>query len=221
LFETSGQIDEARLKAIKFDTGYAQASYAKAWMNKLLALDPKGDEQIVAAQALLRQWDWNLDGKGKGDALALMLLRPANGPHYQRKAKLPDPRETMLEMADHLQKHFGSLDPPLGSVLRLRRGKIDLPLDGGNDTLRASTLWNVEDDGRLKVRHGDSFLMFVTWDRAGNVRSESIQPFGAATTRPGSPHYADQAPLFVEKRLKPVLFDPKQLFATKVRRYRP
>ena len=73
----------------------------------------------------------------------------------------------------------------------------------------------------MKVRHGDSFLMFVTWDRAGRVRSESIQPFGAATTRPDSPHYADQAPLFVEKRLKPVLFDPTELMATNPRRYRP
>ncbi|MBA4748043.1 MAG: penicillin acylase family protein, partial [Sphingopyxis sp.] len=221
LFEASGQIDEARLKAIKFDTGYAQASYAKLWMGKLLGLNPKGDKQIAAAQALLRQWDWNLDGRGRGDALALMLLRPGNRAHYQRTREAPDPRETMAEMTTHLQKHFGTLDPPLGTVLRLRRGKVDLPLDGGNDTLRASTLWNVEDDGRLKVRHGDSFLMFITWDKSGKVRSESIQPFGAATTRPDSPHYADQAPLFVEKRLKPVLFDPSMLFATKVRRYRP
>lgn len=221
LFEASGPIDDARLKAIKFDTGYAKASYAKTWFDKLLALDAKGDKQIAAAQALLRQWDWTLDGRGKGDALALMLLRPGNRAHYQRTKDGPDPRETMAEMTAHLQKHFGTLDPPLGTLLRLRRGKVDLPLDGGNDTLRASTLWDVEADGRLKVRHGDSFLMFVTWDRAGNVRSESIQPFGAATTRPESPHYADQAPLFVEKRLKPVLFDPTQLYATKVRRYRP
>lgn len=221
LFEASGQIDEARLKAIKFDTGYAKASYAKAWMDRLLALDPKGDKQVAAAQALLRQWDWTLDGKGKGDALALMVLRPGNRAHYQRTKEGPDPRDTLAEMAGHLQTHFGTLDPPLGTVLRLRRGKVDLPLDGGNDTLRASTLWDVEDDGRLKVRHGDSFLMFISWDKAGNVRSESIQPFGAATTRPDSPHYADQAPLFVEKQLKPVLFDPSALFATKVRRYRP
>ena len=221
LFEASGPIDEARLKAIKFDTGYTPTGYAKAWMDKLLALDPKGDKQIAAAQALLGQWDWNLDGRGKGDALALMLLRPGNRAHYLRTKEGPDPRETLSEMAAHLQQHFGTLDPPLGTLLRLRRGKIDLPLDGGNDTLRASTLWDVEDDGRLKVRHGDSFLMFITWDKSGKVRSESIQPFGAATTRPDSPHYADQAPLFVEKRLKPVLFDPTALLASKVRRYRP
>ncbi|MBL0916218.1 MAG: acylase, partial [Sphingopyxis sp.] len=165
LFEASGQIDEARLKAIKYDTAYAKSGYAKAWMAKLLALDTKGDPALAEAQALLRAWDWNLDGKGKGDALALMVLRPANGSHYQRKPE-PDPRKVLSDTVAHLQEHFAGLDPKLGEVLRLRHGegasRIDLPLDGGNDTVRASTLWDAEPDGRLKVRHGDSFIMFVT-----------------------------------------------------------
>ncbi len=192
LFEASGQIDEARLKAIKYDTAYAPTGYAKAWMDRVLALDTKDDPALAQAQSLLRAWDWNLDGKGKGDALALMILRPANGSHYQRRAA-PDPRTVLKDTVAHLQEHFGGLDPKLGTVLRLRHGegasRVDLPLDGGNDTVRASTLWDAEPDGRLKVRHGDSFIMFVTWDKAGRVRSESIQPFGAATTRPQSPHY--------------------------------
>ncbi|HKX89304.1 MAG TPA: acylase [Sphingopyxis sp.] len=224
LFEASGQIDEARLKAIKYDTAYAKTGYAKAWMNRLLALDTKGDPALAQAQKLLREWDWNLDGKGKGDALALMVLRPANGSYYQRRAA-PDPRTVLKETVAHLQEHFNGLDPKLGTVLRLRHGeganRVDLPLDGGNDTVRASTLWDAEPDGRLKVRHGDSFIMFVTWDAQGRVRSESIQPFGSATTRPGSPHYNDQAPLFVAHKLKPVLFDPAALKASGARFYRP
>lgn len=225
LFEASEQIDEARLKAIKYDTAYAKSGYAKAWIDRLLALDPKGDADLAKAQALVRAWDWRLDGKGQGDALALMVLRPANKRHYQRTADGPDPRTTLKEAAGHLQTHFGTLDPKLGALLRLRHGEgthgVDLPLDGGNDTIRASTLWDVEPDGRLKVRHGDSFIMFVTWDKAGKLKSESIQPFGSATTRPGSPHYNDQAPLFVRHRLKPVLFDPAALWASKPRIYRP
>ncbi len=224
LFEASGQIDEARLKTIKYDTSYAKAGYAKKWIGRLIALDVKGDPALMRAQALLRRWDWNLDGKGQGDALALMLLRPAGGRHYQRRPA-PDPRTVLTETVAHLQTHFASLDPKLGTVLRLRHGegpnRVDLPLDGGNDTIRASTLWDVEPDGRLKVRHGDSFIMFVTWDRAGRVSSESIVPFGAATTRPESPHYNDQAPLFVRHRLKPVLFDPAALRASGARFYRP
>lgn len=224
LFEASGQIDEARLKAIKYDTAYARSGYARAWIDRLLALDTKDDPALRAAQDLLRRWDWNLDGKGKGDALALMVLRPANGSHYQRRAG-PDPRVVLTETVAHLQKYFGSIDPKLGTVLRLRHGegayRIDLPLDGGNDTVRASTLWDAEPDGRLKVRHGDSFIMFVTWDAQGRVRSESIQPFGSATTRPESPHYNDQAPLFVRHQLKPVLFYPAALKASGARFYRP
>ena len=224
LFEASGQIDEARLKAIKYDTAYAKSGYAKTWMDRLLALNVKDDPALVDAQNLLRRWDWNLDGKGKGDALALMVLRPANGSHYQRRAG-PDPRKVLAETVAHLQEHFGGLDPKLGTVLRLRHGegaaRIDLPLDGGNDTIRASTLWDAEPDGRLKVRHGDSFIMFMTWTKDGLVRSESIQPFGSTTTRPTSPHYNDQAPLFVRHQLKPVLFDPAALKASGARFYRP
>jgi len=224
LFEASGQIDEARLKAIKYDTAYAKTGYAKAWIDKLLALDTKGDPALAQAQKLLGEWDWNLDGKGHGDALALMVLRPAGGAHYQRRTD-PDPRAVLTEVTGHLQQYFGGLDPKLGTVLRLRHGegahRVDLPLDGGNDTVRASTLWDVEPDGRLKVRHGDSFIMFVTWDKAGRVHSQSIQPFGAATTRPDSPHYNDQAPLFVRHQLKPVLFDPAALRASGARFYRP
>lgn len=224
LFEASGQIDEARLKTIKYDTTYAKTGYAKEWIDRLLALDVSDDPALVRAQDLLRRWDWTLDGKGRGDALALMVLRPANRSHYQRIAP-PDPRTVLKDAAVHLQEHFSGLDPRLGTVLRLRHGeganRVDLPLDGGNDTIRASTLWDVEPDGRLKVRHGDSFIMFMTWDRDGRVRSESIQPFGAATTRPDSPHYNDQAPLFVAHRLKPVLFDPEALRASGARFYRP
>ncbi len=224
LFEAAGNIDDAALARIKYDTGYVRRGYAAQWMARLLALRP-ASRQMRDAQALLARWDWQLDGRGDGDALALTVLRPANRVHYQRSAEPLDPAKILGDAAAHLQRHFGTLNPPLGQVLRLRHGTgrnaVDLPLDGGNDTLRASTLWDVDPDGRYRVRHGDSFLMFIRWDSAGRVHSQSIQPFGAATTRPGSPHYNDQAPLFVAHRLKPVLFEPAALWASRPRVYRP
>ena len=82
-------------------------------------------------------------------------------------------------------------------------------------------LWDEADDGRLAARHGDSFTMFMTWDKAGKVSSQSIQPFGAATTRPESKHYADQAALFAAHRVKPSRFDPAELKGHTERVYRP
>lgn len=208
------------LYRIKFDSGVSQYSYLYAWYKELMAIDPKGDKLLTDARELLTHWDWNWDGKGPADSLAFSILRVPNRWHYERKAK-PDPRVVLAEAAGYLKQHFGKLDVPLGDFIRLQQGKVDLPLDGGPDALRASTSYDELPDGRLAIKHGDSFVMFVTWDKAGKVRSESIQPFGSASTRPDSPHYTDQAQLFVQHKLKPVWFDPAELKANAERSYRP
>ncbi len=213
-------ISEADLKRIKFDSGVSPGSYLAGWFKSLMAVDPKGDALLDRARKLLGQWDWNWDGKGPADSLAFSILRTPNRWHYERKPRL-EPRAVLAEAAGYLQKHFGRLDVPLGEFIRLQQGKIDLPLDGGPDALRAATNYDERPDGRLAIKHGDSFILFVTWDKAGHVRSESVQPFGAATTRPHSPHYADQAKLFVEHRFKPVWFDPAALKGHIERVYRP
>lgn len=209
-----GTLTDEELRTIKYDTGYEKAGYAGAWMEEITAVDlpteMKASGQYGEAQKLLAEWDWDLDGNGPADALALMVLRPANKAHYQRGEK-PKPEDILKETVDHLTTYFNRIDPPMMDVLRLRQGDVDLPIDGGNDTIRASTLWDVEEDGRLSVRHGDSFIMFVEWDKAGGVKSSSIQPFGSATTRPDSKHYTDQMQLFVDKKLKPVHFNPADL----------
>src|SRR5688500_10988457 len=154
-------------------------------------------------------WDMTSDGAGRADARALLVMKPAM--RDSSHGHTPTAARTLLsDAAAHLMAHFGRLDPPLQQVLRLRQGPgpntVDLPLDGGSDTLRASTLWNVDADGRLSVKHGDSFLMLVECAPGRPVASQSIQPFGAATTRPHRRHYTDQAALFVQHKLKPVHF---------------
>ncbi len=223
LFEAEGKIGRAELERIKYDTGYEQDKYPKLWMDALLAVDVGDDVDLQTAQALLAGWDWNLDGKGSGDALALMLMNTGlfNAPLGRSLIDTLDAKEELQKTVDHLNTHFGSIDPPMSDVLRLRHGDVDLPYIGGSDALRAATRWRVEDDGRLAIVHGDSFLMFVEWDAQGNVSSQSIRPFGAATTRPESPHYNDQAPLFVQQKLKPVLFTRAALEAAGFESYRP
>jgi acyl-homoserine-lactone acylase len=120
-----------------------------------------------------------------------------------------------------LLKSFGRIDPPLGEVQRLIHGATNLPADGGADTLRAATTWEPQANGQMRVKHGDSFVMLVNWDKTGRVVSQSIQPYGTATTRPESPHYADEMRLFEQHQFKPVHFDWTDALAHAERRYRP
>ena len=216
LLDQPGPISRERLAAIKYDTGWERAGYVKQVLDGIDALDTRGNPRLAEAKRLMAQWDMTSDGANRADSLALMTLKPAMGDSYARRALTPS-RKLLQDAADHLMAHFGRLDPPLQDVLRLRHGKgrfaVDLPLDGGSDTLRAAATWDVEPDGRLRVKHGDSFVMFVEWAPGQPVASRSIQPFGAATTRPLNVHHTDQAALFAQHKLKPVHFTRAEVLA--------
>ena len=222
LLSATPVIGRAALEAIKYDTAYERAGYVGDLWDALEKLDLPGKGDLAKARALLLKWDYTADNKGRADALALLMIKDFMSAEYQNKP-LPDVREKLEWAVGHLKQHFGRIDPPMADVLRLRQGqgasRVDLPMDGGSDTLRASTTWDVEEDGRLSVKHGDSFILFVEWAPGKRVQSESIQPFGAATTRPQSPHHTDQAPLFVARKLKPVHFWREDVLANARRRY--
>lgn len=201
-------LDRATLERIKYDTAYERLDYVDLLYDGLEALELEGeaDSQIAKARDLMLQWDFTADNEGPADAIALLMIVSYMGAEYNN-TPVPDVAEKLKEASDHLMEHFGRLDPPMSDLLRLRQGDVDLPLDGGSDTLRASTLWRVDDDGRLSLVHGDSFIQWVEWPAdGGRVTSRSIQPFGSATTRPNSKHFTDQMQLYVDHKLKRVHF---------------
>lgn len=198
-------LDRAALERIKYDMTYDREGYVDDMFDALETLEVEGE--LEEARQLLLGWDFTADNVGDADALALLMIRDYMSAEYQNKADAPDAREHLQKAVDHLTEHFGRIDPPMSDLLRLRQGDVDLPLDGGSDTLRASTTWEVDDDGRLSLVHGDSFIQWIEWPAdGGRVSSRSVQPFGAATTRPDSPHYTDQMQLYASHKLKPVRF---------------
>jgi acyl-homoserine-lactone acylase len=113
----------------------------------------------------------------------------------------------------------GRVDPPWDEVNRLVRGDLDLGLAGGPDLLHA--IYGEPSPGRFEGIAGDTYILLARWDATGRVVSWSIHQFGAATLDPSSPHYADQAPLFVRRELKPVWFLEADVIADTVREYKP
>jgi acyl-homoserine-lactone acylase len=211
-------ITREEFDAYKYDVTYAEHSeVARGWRRVLDA--PAGDDTTLReALDVLRGWDRRAAADSPAAALALLALEPGH-----RNEELPDAATLaarLRKVALDLRRHFGTLAPPLPQVLRLRRGPVDLGLDGGPDLLHAFYA-RPADDGRWEVHAGDSLVMVVEWDAAGAVRSRSIHQFGASTGRPGSPHFADQAPLFARHEFKPVWLDEADIRANLEREYRP
>ena len=216
LLSETGTLDRENLRRIKYDTVYERIGYVDELWDALEKLKVNGE--LAEARDLLITWDFAADNQGPADSLALLMIKDFMSAEYQNK-DFPDVETQLKEKVEHLKAHFGRIDPPMSELLRLRQGDVDLPLDGGSDTLRASTTWRVEDDGRLRLVHGDSFIQWVEWREGERVHSQSIQPFGAAISRPESPHHTDQMELFVNHQLKPVHFWREDAIANARRRY--
>ncbi|CAN5375087.1 acylase [soil metagenome] len=210
--------DEA-FRRYKFDITYSEHSDEMAMVRQVMAIDPGGDADLKAAQAILRGWNRSTDVHNRAAALASLMIQPVLVAQMNGDP-VPTPLDSLKAAIVTLKANFGRLDPEWGQVNRIRRGKVDLPIDGGSDTYRS--VWGVpQKDGTLTADAGDTFIMFVSWDRQGVVRSDSIHQFGSATSDPASPHYADQTPLFATMRTKPVLFTEAQLAGHVKEDYRP
>lgn len=214
-------VDRAALLRIKFDDRYAKNSRAAELRAQILALPtPASDALLVQGKALLAKWDLGAEQTNPHAAIAILSMFPVLRAEFQKKPP-PDLQESFIGACRTLKKHFGRLDVPWGEVNRLRRGAVDLPLDGGPDTLRA-VYGESEPDGRYKGAVGDSLIMLVEWPTGGGIKSESIHQFGAATLDTSSPHYADQAPLFATKTWRPAvsIFDKQTALSTAEKVYK-
>jgi acyl-homoserine-lactone acylase len=206
-FAPDAAITAEAFRAYKFDIAYSDRSDFARKIADVVTVDPGSDQDLSAAQVLLKGWDRRTNVGSRAAALA--VLTGTEAAHSDSHPDVPT-IEALRHAIKTLKTHFGRIDPEWGQVNRIRRGKLDLAIDGGPDTYRA--VYGVaQPDGTLSAAAGDTFIMFVTWDRAGTLSSDSINQFGSATLDSSSPHYADQTALFVAMKTKHVLFTQSEL----------
>ena len=218
VLETYGQtpfISGNQFYSLKFDSSYSTRSDVAKLLQQLGNMDAKSDADLQEAQVVVRAWDLRTGTTSRGAALVLL-----SGIILQQGGGKVSPQDALRTSAAYLKTYFGRIDPTWGEVNRIRRGKLDMPVDGGPDTYRA-IYGRPGPDGRLTALAGDTFVMFVAWDKTGQVSSRSVHQFGSATLDEKSPHYADQTPLFAQEKTKPVYFYEKQLAAHIAYLYRP
>jgi penicillin amidase/acyl-homoserine-lactone acylase len=213
------RITAEAFRAYKYDMEYSAHSDVAQLVAEILALDAGGDGEVRAAQEILKRWDRRTDVRNRGAALGVLTCQPVLMARMEGRTA-PRAIDALHKAIATLKTHFGRLDPEWGAVNRFRRGKVDLPIDGGPDIYRA-VYGEQQADGTLTAVDGDTLIMFVTWDKTGKLSSESIHQFGSATMDANSPHYADQSPLFVAMKTKPVLFTQAELAGHVEADYRP
>jgi acyl-homoserine-lactone acylase len=198
LFGGPEKLSRAEFIRRKFDRTYAPQSQL---VHALDALPEPKDDERRRAVAVLK--GWNRIADEDGPALPIVAARYTDDPDALTKA---------------LKFLSGHVDARLGEVQRLHRGNVDLPLGGGPDVLNAAM--TKEEGGKLVGTQGDSLVIVVDFPAQGPPLAQSIIQYGASN-RPGAAHFADQAPLFVKRELKPVWRTKEEIRAHLEREYAP
>jgi len=195
------RISDAQLLGAKFDVTSSEQSRTVEMVNAVLAADPGDDAELTEIQTLLSGWDRRAANDSPAAALVGLSFQPLYNAARAGEPQ-PDIVGSARQAAAHLRQHFGRLDPPLGDVLRLRRGDVDLPLEGAPDVLRALR-WHDDPDGRLNADFGDGFMMVIDWAPDGTLSTRVIHQWGASEHE-GSPHYNDQSEMFARREWRTI-----------------
>ncbi len=214
-----GAVSPEDFVRMKFDRVYDRRSKMFTRVIEPLAATfvPAGEDESRALD-LLRAWDGAAEESSPAATLAILTYKDVDPDmHGDGDPVLADPAAALRDTVRWLVAGYGRVDVPLGEVQRLRRGEVDLPLGGGPDVLNAA--YTRRDGHHLVGTQGDSYVLMVDFTDAG-PRSRSIINYGASSKR-GSPHFADQAPLFVRHELKPTWRTIEEARAHLEREYRP
>ena len=173
------------------------------------------------------KWDFSCGADSKDATLPLLAIKYIFKKHHygqvelERGIFLPDSvyANALRHTRDLLITNFKTIDVPLGSVQRLQRGNVDLPVGGAPDVLAAlhtEPLYN----GRELAVGGDTYVQLVRFTKDSLPQIESLLPCGNSN-RPESPHYTDQMELYTKQQTKKMTLDKATIFRDAERIYHP
>ncbi|MDG0978838.1 MAG: penicillin acylase family protein [Halieaceae bacterium] len=222
LFESLAPISADDFWAIKHDKAYASSSRAGRYIQAAIEAElPNALPHQLEAQTLLAEWDLVANIQSREAALGVCVIR-AEWRAEQDGLAPPDAGGVLQTCADELLEVSGRIDPLWGDINRHIRGKINVPVGGGPDTLRAIYGMGYEENGYLTNIAGDGLYYLVAWDAQQKLSVQGVHHYGSATMLEDSSHFADQAENFAAERLHAPLFDEKERAAAgDVGSYRP
>lgn len=198
------------------------------------------DAQLHAVCAVLANWDRKADLDSRGAVLfrefwnraaplpdkwtvAFDAADPLHTPRGLAPAAIPGLLAALKEAAQRLQQLGVPWDCRLGDYQFEPRNGTRHPIHGAIGDIDGSynsihMAGEVGPDGYGGVAWGTSYIHLVSFD-AGGPQARGLLVYGQSTD-PRSPHYADQLPLYAEKRLPLLPFTPGAIAADPARRVR-
>jgi acyl-homoserine lactone acylase PvdQ len=213
--------------------------------DQLAADDPRRD-RLKEPMASLRSWDRRTSADSVPTALAIFWgqeLRERKGPEARDAEEPvydylvghltpPERIDGLSAAVAKLQRDFGRWRTPWGDINRYQRltddvvqpfddAKPSLPVGFASSTWGALASFDAAYPRKTKKIYGTAGNSFVAAVEFGPTIHAKAVLSGGESGDPNSPHFADQAQMFVQGRFRDVLFSPEDVTAHAERSYHP
>ena len=218
LFGSDNSISKNDFYKYKYDTYYSNNSVMAFARDKFISEFSTDDPKLVGALKVLEEWDLGNQKTNTGAAIANLTFKltyDIDDFKYDFKSL----KNRFIESVDFLIKEYGKVDIELGQLQVIRRGNLELPLDGGPDVLRA--IYTKMDNNKKVGTGGDCYFQMIEWDTDGKVYAESIHQYGSATLDSTSVHFSDQVEMFANMKMKPSIINFNELKPYIIKSYTP
>jgi len=221
------KVDFKDIKAMRDDYGYhsSDLDFRQAMnFNDLFEILDKYPE-LAEVKAVLNEWDLQMDIHNKQATIIALLSLHIEKYLYENFAL----RENILSESliveglkyaeKFLMKNYGTLEVELGTVQKMVRGDKELPMYGSPQTL-ANCHTIPHKKGRIKLKHGDTFIMYARYGEKGLESLQTINLFGNSS-KPDNANYDTQMEMYVKQEVKKVDLDLKEICKNSERIYHP
>ncbi|KPM48452.1 penicillin acylase family protein [Jiulongibacter sediminis] len=220
LIEQYKKLNYEDFKRIKYDAQYPSKFHFPVYINALESMSPADYPEIQNELEMIQKWDRKAEVSSQEATFFAYFLYAINE-RFEKNDILTKGQiaEVFKSVKTQMIADFGSTQVQLGDVQKLVRGSKEFPLWGLPDVLRAMYTTPYE-NGKRKGIAGESYIQLVRYKKGELPKIESVINYGASN-HPESLHYADQAPLFIDLKLKPMTLDKATVLETAERVYSP
>ncbi len=199
------------VKNIKFDIHFCDTGTFARSLQPLFNLDVDKYPDLKEPLAILNQWNRETGVHEIAPTLLGLTIKPVFEKHgfddanFVNGFSVPEEEwaDALRATCDSLKTHFGTFRVEWGTVNRLVRGNVDLPLRGFPDVLSPSYPKRMKSRYAFKVEHGDTYTMLASFGKNGLEQLSALQPLGNSLNS-ASKHYTDQMELFTHQQMRPL-----------------
>lgn len=221
-FEAIPKIDFQTFRDIKFDRQYPEKLTFMYQLDSLFYLENRDDLTENNLLNTLKTWDFKGTAESKGAAVFMLVYEYLSKALRGQEARPITKAEGIKALGyakKYLLDNFGKIDLSLGDIQKLVRGNQEFPV-GGLPDLLAPQWSRPYEGGKRKIVGGDAYVMLVKFPKNELPIIETVNTYGASS-HPDNPHFADQVPLFLAQKTKPMYLDKQKVMAQAERIYSP